>query len=321
MGETVLGQNDYLAYVLREFAEQGITDYRFQNGRGKHDKLVWSHHGRDGLLTIAKTPSDHRAALNLRADLRRQLREAHVTPLQKPQKQGHLRIVSNKSPTEVMEKKLSSLSDDVSVITDILLDLVPEIGRFNKMAAQTAADIHGSSLKFRLQAEVPPPLIGPLLAYLVENGVAMAAVRIRPITDGTEVTPKASTIPSAELPLPVEPTRPAEPPVEEAAVTQPAPEEVVPSARAKEPPAAKAHKRFEGSASQKLMQHLALGPQTLTQLRIAGFTGCASSGISPLLYQLKIKDWVERNADATWALTSEGWRILLGGMPTKKKTL
>jgi hypothetical protein len=41
---------------------------------GKHVKVFWQAGGRKHLLVFAKTPSDHRATANMRAQLRRLLR-------------------------------------------------------------------------------------------------------------------------------------------------------------------------------------------------------------------------------------------------------
>ncbi len=63
---------DVLALIDRQMQAAGITEHRLEMG-GKHPRLVYVQNGQTHSYTLPGTPSDHRAARNLVADLRRAL--------------------------------------------------------------------------------------------------------------------------------------------------------------------------------------------------------------------------------------------------------
>jgi hypothetical protein len=297
-----LAHNGHLALVYRELENYGITNYKLDENRGKHSQLKWSLRGIGNILTVPKTPSDHRAPLNLLGDLRRQLRAANLSPVPAHTKRKHLQLISNKSPAEVVERRLSDLAKDVDAVTDLLLDLAPDLARFGTLASQADTAIQNSPVKFRLQAEVPSALVGPLLAYLAANGVSMSDTRIGPLKVSTPEGPAKSA--EAIRPIPPAPSILA---AESAACAEPV-TALKPSPIAK--PKGKRHGRpFEGSAICKLMQHLRdSGPKTTTQLLEAGFTGYAGRDdrLAALAYGLVQRGLAIQKSDGSWTLTIEG---------------
>ena len=176
-----MARNGHLALVYREFEKYGITNHKLEEDRGKHNRLSWSFRGIGNILTVPKTPSDFRVPLNILRDLRQQLKAANLTPVAAQPKRGHLQLVSAKPIADVLEKKVAGLAADVDSLTDLMLDIAPDLSRFAQVAEQADAVAQGAPVKFRIQTEVPPALIGSLLAYLIANGVAMRDVRISPL--------------------------------------------------------------------------------------------------------------------------------------------
>jgi Rha family phage regulatory protein len=66
------GMNECVDSVLTELSAVGIEP-TVEQGR-KHIKIEWEHHGSPRTYVTATTPSDRRAHLNVRADVRRMLR-------------------------------------------------------------------------------------------------------------------------------------------------------------------------------------------------------------------------------------------------------
>ena len=300
-----MAKNGHLALVYRELGNYGITNYKLDENRGKHNQLRWSFRGIGNILTVPKTPSDHRAPLNLLGDLRRQFKEAGLHPVSAQPKPKKLQLVSSKTPAQLMEKKLSDLSEDVDAITDMLLEIAPDLARFSTLSAQADTAIQNSPIKFRLQAEVPPAIVGPLLAYLVANGVGMSDIRVRPLNVSASEAPAKSTEPFPPAP-PVSPVL-----MNANAVPDTCAEPVIalkPKPAAK-PKGKRSGRPFEGSILCKLMQHLRdSGPQTTAQLLAAGFTGYAGRDdrLGALAYGLVQRGLAIQKSDGSWTLTIEG---------------
>jgi hypothetical protein len=71
-------KNECLAIALRELEAVGVRDIEQAHG-GKHLQLRWRVNGRDTRdYTLPCTPSDVRSSHNVRADIRRLLREDGV---------------------------------------------------------------------------------------------------------------------------------------------------------------------------------------------------------------------------------------------------
>jgi hypothetical protein len=293
-----LARNSHLVLVYREFAKYGITNHRLDENRGKHNQLSWSFGRISNILTVPKTPSDHRAPLNLLSDLRRQIKSAHLTPVAERPNQKHLQLVSSKPTDNLLEKKVAGLAEDVDALADLILDIAPDLSRFAQVAARTDAVAQDFPIKFRVQAEVPPALAGPLLAYLIANGVAMRDVRISSLKAATPEVPTREPAPTCPLPSVVEPARP----LEGKAPTIPARPPVPKKPGRPGPP-------FAGSALCKLMQYLRdNGPQTTLQLGVAGFTGYAGRAdrLGAFAYGLVQRGLAMQKPDRSWALTIEG---------------
>lgn len=301
-----MAQNGHLVLVYREFEKYGITNHRLEENRGKHNRLSWSFRGINNILTVPKTPSDFRAPLNLLTDLRKQIRAANLTPIAERPRQEHLQLVSSKRTEDVLERKVAGLAEDIDALTDLVLDIAPDLSRFTEVAAQADAVAQDSPVKFRIQAEVPPVLVGSLLAYLIANGVAMRGVRISPLNASAPKAPEEKPAPVQALPV----VLPAPPPEKEASFICQMPTIIPKPAVA---PAAKKQKRsgrpFAGSAICKLMQYLRdNGPQTSAQLIASGFTGYAGRAdrLCALVWTLVQRGLVIEKPDWSWAITIEG---------------
>jgi hypothetical protein len=66
-------RNACLDVALRELAAAGIRDV-VQAPGGKHWQIQWQANGECRMYSLPVTPSDHRAAANTRAEIRRMLR-------------------------------------------------------------------------------------------------------------------------------------------------------------------------------------------------------------------------------------------------------
>jgi hypothetical protein len=85
--------NDGLSVAMRELALAGVKDIQ-RNFNHKHILLEWrAENGTTRRYWLAKTPSDHRAAANVRAAIRRMLTEdgVLVAPEKKPAKKRNRR--------------------------------------------------------------------------------------------------------------------------------------------------------------------------------------------------------------------------------------
>lgn len=67
-------RNDCLNAALQELSAAGVRDIARAYG-GKHMQLRWQVNGTERMYVLPITPSDVRAAANVRADIRRILRE------------------------------------------------------------------------------------------------------------------------------------------------------------------------------------------------------------------------------------------------------
>ena len=301
-----MAQNGHLVFVYRELEKYGITNHKLEENRGKHNRLSWSFRGISNILTVPKTPSDHRAPLNLLTDLRRQIKAANLTPIAERPKREHLQLVSSKRTEDLLEKKVAGLAEDVDALTDLMLDIAPDLSRFAQVAAEADAIAQDSPIKFRIQAEVPPVLAGSLLAYLIANGVAMRDVRISPLKAALPEAPAREPVPAqaASVVLSAPPPKEDTFPICQISTATPEPK----TAPALKKPG-RPGRAFAGSAICKLMQYLRdNGPQTTFQLGAAGFTGYAGRAdrIGAFAYGLAQRGLAMQKPDGCWALTIEG---------------
>lgn len=79
--------NDCLDAALAELSAAGITP-AVEQGR-KHIKVMWQHNGHDRMYVTGNSPSDWRAPLNVRSDIRRMLKadglvETETLPIERP---------------------------------------------------------------------------------------------------------------------------------------------------------------------------------------------------------------------------------------------
>ena len=102
-------KNECLEIALRELKAVGVRDIEQVRG-GKHLQLRWRVNGQDArFFTLPCTPSDIRSPHNVRADIRRLLREDGVlttTPKPPPVPRQPDRIT-------ILERRVATLERDV----------------------------------------------------------------------------------------------------------------------------------------------------------------------------------------------------------------
>jgi hypothetical protein len=113
-----VSRNPCLDAALRELAAAGIRDV-IQSHGGKHLQLRWTVNGHsERMYSMALTPSDVRAPQNVRAAIRRMLREDGILiePLKAnvpaPPKASH-RIASLEGRVAALEQKLKALQSEL----------------------------------------------------------------------------------------------------------------------------------------------------------------------------------------------------------------
>jgi hypothetical protein len=101
-------KNECLEIALRELEAVGVRDIEQAHG-GKHLQLRWRVNGRDTrVYTLPCTPSDVRSSQNVRADIRRLLRDDGVqTTAPKPP------VVKQPDRLTLMERRIAALEQAV----------------------------------------------------------------------------------------------------------------------------------------------------------------------------------------------------------------
>lgn len=100
-------KNECLEIALRELGAVGVRDVEQVHG-GKHLQLHWQVNGREArFYTLPCTPSDIRSPHNVRADIRRLLREDGVltTPPKSP-------VVKQPDRFTLLERRVAALERD-----------------------------------------------------------------------------------------------------------------------------------------------------------------------------------------------------------------
>jgi hypothetical protein len=303
MARTAIRGNPCLDALLEEFECYGITDYDTDES-GPHIKVRWRHQGHHNCLTVAKSSSDRRAPLNLRSDLRKQLHTAGIPRLSDLAVRPKTILAFPKAqPTDGMDEKIRRLAAEMGAVTDWLLDLTPAIHKLEQFTGMADAVADSCGLRFRLRADVSPSLIGPLIAYLLTQGVGMEDVKLSHIP--AQAAPEKPPLPRIALP-----PKPAISPIP---AFCPPPIAATTSLPAELPaqPSNPRRGRSNGSAREKLLSHLnEHGPQTTEQLRAAGLRGWADreDRLTQFLSHLCLADTppIRRRWDQTYELTSEG---------------
>jgi hypothetical protein len=106
--------NSCLQAALDELGAARIRDIARAHG-GKHLQLRWqvNGHGMQRMYALPNTPSDHRAAANTRADIRRMLREDGLlttAPAPLPPNKQPDRITTLERRVAALERTIAALS-------------------------------------------------------------------------------------------------------------------------------------------------------------------------------------------------------------------
>lgn len=308
MTKAAIRRNPCLDAILAEFEAYGITDYDV-NQNGPHLKVRWQHQSHHNQLSFPKSPSDWRAPFNIRSTLREQLRGAGIPRLSDlVEHPKATRLPLGIQPSVEIDEKVRRLAAEVGSITDWLLDVIPAIQKIEQFAGMAdIVEAESGNLKFRLRADIPPSIVGPLIAYLLTQGIGMESVKISHIPFQAISAPEEKPYPRIALPAKIE------------QITIPAPH--LPLVTEAAPLPAKerlsvqsgplGHTRKNGTARAMLLSYLnEYGAQTPEQLRSAGVKGYADriDRLSMLLSHLARQETplIRRNQENAFELTPEG---------------
>jgi len=116
--------NETVKLVLRELRTHNIRP-KVETTKGSHMRILWSYNGKDYSVISANSPSDHRGALNLRALVRRKLKEAGVTN-EAPQP-----VATNGKENKLLPR-VEQLERDIDALLDLLAEKPTEGGIQNQ---------------------------------------------------------------------------------------------------------------------------------------------------------------------------------------------
>jgi len=146
-------RNELVDVTLEELAKFGLKGT--VEDRGKHLGIVWSYNNQEHTTIVARTPSDHRAYLNCRGDVRRQLRNANV---QKPPAEvvQFQRAMQLPKPTDNGHVKLANLERDFEALLDLTVDLQTQLALLQAKLSNAKVTItfDGAKPSYVIPAEV-----------------------------------------------------------------------------------------------------------------------------------------------------------------------
>jgi hypothetical protein len=132
-------QNECLDAALRELADVGVRP-TVHNDR-RHVLLEWDVDGKKRQYFLPKTPSDRRAWLNCRADVRRMIKEdgLDVAYAQRPLLQKALEVPVQTTP-ETPDARMIRLEREHDAMIDLIIDLDTQIKNQQRPAIEIKID-------------------------------------------------------------------------------------------------------------------------------------------------------------------------------------
>ena len=112
--------NDVTETIVRELKLHGITP-TLMNG-GKHNKILWEAEGNKRVYVAPITPSDFRARLNARAEVRRMLREDGVSAVVETKPTVLERAMTVQAQPDPLGVRVAQLEAEVNALTEIVLE-------------------------------------------------------------------------------------------------------------------------------------------------------------------------------------------------------
>jgi hypothetical protein len=154
-------KNDCLDAALRELSQVGIRPRRQDDRR--HVFLEWDvPGGKRRQYTVPKTPSDWRARLNARSDVRRLIREdaLDVAHAQKSALAKALELPPIPLAPERPDERLIRLERDQEALIDLVGDLSAEIRELSSNQPKIELSINGVPMRVE-PVPVPSPVPAP----------------------------------------------------------------------------------------------------------------------------------------------------------------
>lgn len=115
-----MARHEIIDLLMEEIERYGLKGE--VNDRSKHLEFSWEGpHGRRFII-VAKTPGDHRASLNSRADLRRMLKADGLSIVKPSQTALFAKAMSlPKAPYFTPDDRFKIMSNDVETLTDLVV--------------------------------------------------------------------------------------------------------------------------------------------------------------------------------------------------------
>lgn len=286
-----MAQDTQINFAKRELAAYGITNYKIDTARGKHPQLRWTYEGIEHVVTLAMTSTSNSGALNLRALIRKKLREAGAIRQETVISRSPGRPKTKASGADSLMQRVDQLTAEVDAVVDLLIDSAPQFVKLTEIARDLNAANDYQDVRFTFQANVPPSLVGMLLAMVTSNGVSMNDVRVRRMSNGVAYNGSSVQAPTIHKPI--------------VQVTQQASEMKV----IKLPEKVNRYSKFSGSAQERCMIYLYKnGGKTVNELRAAGFVGFGgqSKRLPQFLGNLTTRGFTRITEGGRHTLTQEG---------------
>jgi hypothetical protein len=143
-------RNECVEAVLLELERFGLKGE--VSALAKHMEIAWHYpDGTRRIQIVPATPSDHRAALNSRGDVRRQLRADNV---QKPERPvvSLGKALQLPSPNDFAANRLARLEKDVEGLLDLVVELTSQL-------AETQARLSNARVITTLSFEAQPVMV------------------------------------------------------------------------------------------------------------------------------------------------------------------
>jgi hypothetical protein len=269
-------RNPELDVVKTELENNGVR-FSIDDQGGPHIKVRWWHRGKPRVIVCGRSASDHRAAANNRALVRRTLREdgydIDAAPKPAPKVTSLKHVLSVPTPTDTTPERLTRLETQLATITDLLMDIAP--------AFDTALDdVRNMPAKLTecvvTLAALSPKRLGLALAALYTAGFTPQEVDVQFV--GGEVKPQ-----------------------------QPHEKVMLSSEMKPQPKVSKHTEQMKGRRREDVIQVLAQKPLTTRELiEACSVAKDRESAFSQMIHNMKVEKLITHDGKgAPWQLTPQ----------------